>query len=409
MVRNTSPVASLLASLLLLPSLAACSSDDSGKAPSASPSTDGGGSEQAPAYDFSKYDEAVNTFLAENGLEGASGVIVHKKWGVLHTAGYGAFAPDRKYLVASSSKIVSVGILMRLVDQGKLDIDAPIGSVLSAAWGTNAKSDLEVAQLVSNSSGLVSLTDNPLYGPYLCQYVDGSDLATCAQSIYQTTADAPDRKPPDTEFHYGGGQWQLAGGVAQVASNETWADLVTETYVDGCGATTFGYGNQFTQAFSSGGAPDGGGSLADALAYPPFFQGDPANLHPTTNPSIEGGLYTTAGDYGKVLLMHLRGGLCDGKRVLSEQAVARMQEDRIGEKYQGKTPSPDLEGYGLGWWIDRNHPGVFADPGAYGAVPWLDLSRDYAAFLVIEKDAGVGAQLFTMVKPVLDDVFDSTN
>ena len=50
---------------------------------------------------------------------------------------------------------------------------------------------------------------------------------------------------------------------------------------------------------------------------------------------------------------------------------------------------------------------VFADPGAYGAFPWLDLGRGYAAFLVIESDAGVGAQLFTAVKPTLDAIFDS--
>jgi hypothetical protein len=61
----------------------------------------------------------------------------------------------------------------------------------------------------------------------------------------------------------------------------------------------------------------------------------------------------------------------------------------------------------MGWWIDRTNAGVFADPGAYGAFPWLDLSRDYAAFLVIEAGADVGAQLFKEVKPTLDDVFDA--
>ncbi|HEX7668284.1 MAG TPA: serine hydrolase domain-containing protein, partial [Polyangiaceae bacterium] len=335
------------------------------------------------------------------GLKGASGVVVHKDYGIVHTSGYGTYAADRLYLVASSSKIVSVGVLMRLADQGLIDLDGPISKHLGASDA--GKADLEAAQLVSNSSGLVSLTDNPLYGPYICQYVDTGSLADCAKAIY-TADDAVDKKPSDSSFHYGGGPWQLAGGVAEAASGKAWSDLIKETYVDPCGAGTLGYGNQFSQAFGGGG--DGGG-LGAALSYPPFFKADRANLHPTKNPSIEGGLYTTAEDYGKVLLMHLRGGLCGKTRVLSEKAVARMQEDRIEEKYGGTTGNTVLAGYGMGWWIDRTNAGVFADPGAYGAIPWLDLSRDYAAFLVIEAGADVGANLFATVKPTLDDVFDA--
>lgn len=362
-----------------------------------------------PSLDFEKYDAAVSEFLADHGLTGASGVVVHKDWGIVHTKGYGSFTADRLYLVASSSKMISVGVLMRLMDQGLLDVDAPIGNYLSA-WGANGKPELEVAQLVSNSSGLVGLIDDPTYGPYLCQYIDSGTLADCAKTIY-TADDAAQRKPPDTSFHYGGGQWQLAGGIAEVVSGKKWPDLLKETYIDACGTPSFGYTNQYTKAAAAG----------NPLAYPTFFQADKANLPVTDNPSIEGGLFTTAEDYGKILLMHLRGGECDGKRVLSEKAVARMQEDRILEKYNGTTTNVAgaatgmdggvqgvaLDGYGMGWWIDRVHEGVFADPGAYGAFPWLDLPRNYGAFLLLESDAGVGAELWAAVKPALDDVFDS--
>jgi CubicO group peptidase (beta-lactamase class C family) len=389
-----------IAAFAALIALSGCSSDSTSNAKGGLGAADGGGT-NAPKLDFAKFDAAVEAFLTQNGLKGASAVVVHKDLGIVHTSGYGAYPADRKYLVASSSKIVSVGVLMRLADQGLLDIDAPISKYLGASDA--GKADLEVAQLVSNSSGLVSLTDNPLYGPYLCQYVDTGSLSGCAKSVY-TATDAADKQPPDSSFHYGGGPWQLAGGVAEAASGKSWRELIQETYVDTCGAGSFGYGNQFSQALGTAG--DGGG-LAAALTYPPFFKGDPANLHPTENPSIEGGLYTTAEDYGKILLMHLRGGTCGQTRVLTESAVLRMQEDRIAKKYNGTTGNPALAGYGLGWWIDRTNVGVFADPGAYGAFPWLDLSRDYAAFLVIEAGTDVGGKLFTAVKPTLDDVFDA--
>ena len=366
-----------------------------------------------PKFDFTEYDAAISAFLADHGIKGASGVVVHKDYGQIHVQGYGEYAADRLYLVASSSKVVSVGVLMRLADEGKIDIDAPIGQYLST-WGAGGKPDLEVAQLLSNSSGLVGLIDDPTYAPYLCQYIDSGTLSDCAKAIY-TANDSDRRKPPDTSFHYGGGQWQLAGGIAEVVSGEKWADLVKETYAAPCDAPSLGYTNQYAKA-----AQSTSGGVAAALSYPAFFQADVANLPQTGNPSIEGGLYTTAEDYGKILLMHLRGGICDGGRVLSGAAVDRMRVDRILEKYNGSTSgtagaatmsdagsSMALAGYGLGWWIDRVHAGVFADPGAYGAFPWLDLPRGYAAFIVIETDAGTGAQLWAKVKPVLDALFDS--
>jgi CubicO group peptidase (beta-lactamase class C family) len=387
--------------------LAGCGSDSKNSA------GDGDGGGAPPALDFERYDAAISAFLTDHGITGASGVVVHRDYGLVHLAGYGEYPADRLYLVASSSKVVSAGILMRLADQGKLDIDGPIGKYVSA-WGMNDKSDLEVAQLLSNSSGLVGLIDDPTYGPYICQYVDSGSLSDCAKSVF-TADDADRRKAPDTSFHYGGGQWQLAGGIAELVSGKPWSDLVKETYVDPCDAPSLGYTNQYTKA-----AQQGAGGVSAALSYPAFFQADVENLPVTNNPSIEGGLYTTAEDYGKILLMHLRGGTCGGNRVLSKEAVQRMRVDRILEKYNGSTAaaagaatmmdpsgSSPLEGYGMGWWIDRHHEGVFADPGAYGAFPWLDLPRGYAAFIVIEQSAGTGAQLWNQVKPALDEVFDS--
>jgi CubicO group peptidase (beta-lactamase class C family) len=365
----------------------------------------GGGAPLPPdcgELDFAEFDAAVSVFLTKYGLQGASVVVVQKDCGAVHTQGYGEFAADRIYLVGSSSKVVSSGVLMQLADRGTLDLDAPIGRYVGP-WGEGGKPELQFAQMLSNSSGLVSLTDNPLYLPYLCQYRASGSLSDCAHAIY-TAKDADKRIPPDTEFHYGGAQWQLAGGVAEAIAGMPWADLVRETYA-ACDVPSLGFANQFSL--------NGPGA---AFNYPPSFQGDPTNLPSTNNPSIEGGLYVNAVDYGKLLLMHLRNGQCDGGRVLSEAATRRMREDRILAVYDGTTAgmtgrttgATAFTGYGLGWWVDRDHVGVFADPGLYGAFPWLDLSRNYGAFVAIEGDSGqTGGALYAAVKPVLDAAFDA--
>jgi len=339
--------------------------------------------------DFTAFDSVMSSTLAAQGLAGASVVVVQKDSGIVHLAGYGSYDKNRLYLLASASKILSVGVLMRLADQHLVDIDAPVGNYVGASWGSK-KGSLTIAQMLSNSSGMVGLVDDPLYAPYLCQYRHDGTLSACAENIYQAN-DSADIVPPDTKFRYGGGQWQLAGGIAEAVSGKSWAQLVHETYVDPCGTTTLGYTNQF------------------ARGYPKSFTGDPSSIVVTDNPNVEGGGYITAGDYGKILLMHLRGGMCGDTRVLSESAVSRMQQDRIGEVYDGVTNKSLLEGYGLGWWIDRAHPGVVADIGLYGATPWLDTKRGYGAMILIEGNSALGAQLWFTTKPILDSLFDSAH
>ena len=347
----------------------------------------------AGSLDFAEFDKAVEASIVALGLEGAAAVVVHRDLGVVHIRGYGAFASDRLFLIASSSKPLSAGVLMRLADQGLLDIDAPIGTYVGERWG-DEKATLTVAQLLSNSSGLVGLMDDPGYGPYRCQYSSAGTLTSCAREIYEA-ADAGDITPPDTRFRYGGAQWQLAGGIAEIVSGKSWDQLVRETYLETCGAASLGYTNPF----------DGG----SGFRYPDEFQGDHANLPDTDNPNIEGGAYITVEDYGRILLMHLRGGLCGKHRVLSESAVARMREDRIGAVYGGSTPHPTLRGYGLGWWVDRENDGVVASPGLYGAIPWLDARRGYGAFIAIEASAAERRHLWTLTRPILDRIFDEAD
>lgn len=91
--------------------------------------------------DFGAYDRAIEAAISSwNGSEagaadpvrGASVAVVHKRDGLVHLQGFGDFASDRLYLVASASKILSAGVVMRLHDQGALDIDQPRSGITPA-------------------------------------------------------------------------------------------------------------------------------------------------------------------------------------------------------------------------------------------------------------------------------------
>lgn len=339
-------------------------------------------------FDLSAVDEIVAAFVEERDLNGAGLAIVHRDHGIVHEAYWGVFDADRISLVASSSKMVTAGVLARLHDDDLLDLDAPVAEALEglAEWGA-ARPDITPAQLLSNSSGLVGLGPDPGYAPYVCQFLPVGTLQDCAAQIFTTTDDADDVVPPDTEFRYGGGQWQVAGGVAEVVAGRSWAELIDEIYVEPCGLVGFGYNNHFTQ-FQPGG-----------FLYPSGFDGDLDRLAPTDNPNMEGGLYTTVPDYARLLLMHLQDGRCEGGQVLSTDALARLHADRTGEVYGSDEP------YGLGWWVDRT-TGRLTDPGAYGSVAWLDLDSGHGGFLVVEALSVVGNlladELFDPIAEALD-------
>jgi CubicO group peptidase (beta-lactamase class C family) len=330
------------------------------------PSSTTSGATPSPGYDFGEVSELVDGFVTQRGLTGAGLIVVERDDGIVFEEYWGEFDAERTSLIASASKLVSAGVLMRLDDEGLLDIDAPVADV--AEWGSG-NPDITPAQLISNSSGLVGIYPDPVYSPYICQYLPQPILQDCGESIFTTTEDDGDVIAPDSMFRYGGGQWQVAGAVAEVASGRSWSELIDETYLQPCGLEpgSLGYSNYISE-------------MGNGIDYPTEFTGDPSTLVVTDNPSIEAGAYATPDVFAALLLMHLRGGVCGGQQVLSQEAVDRMIIDRVAD--YGGSAGPG-RGYGLGWWVNRA-TGYVNSLGAYGAAPTLNPDAGFGYYLILE-------------------------
>lgn len=341
--------------------------------------------DEASSGRFAPIAPIIEAFIDEQGLNGAGIAIVQRDHGITYEEYWGEFDPDRVSLIASSSKMISAGVLLRLHDDGALDLDAPIGDV--ADWGIG-NPDVTPAQLISSSSGLVGLWPDPGYAPYLCQFDVVTTLQDCGASIFTTEDDDVDVVPPDTQFRYGGAQWQVAGALAEAASGRSWAELVDEIYIQPCELQTLGFGNlgQFI----------GGGGLG----YPLAFDDNPEIFVETANPYIEAGVFISVPDYAALLLMHLRDGACGDNTVISPESLARAHGDRIGEVYGGDSTNADW-GYGMGWWFDRVN-GRITDDGLFGSSAWLDLDDGYGVFLVIEATWAQGQALNSQLYDIIE-------
>jgi CubicO group peptidase (beta-lactamase class C family) len=364
---------SILVTIVLAMITAACSGDPSGE-PSA----------YRDAETFAAIDPVISAFIDQEGLNGAGIAVVARDVGVVHEQYWGEFDPDRVSLIASSSKMISAGVLLRLHEDGALDLDAPVTDVVD--WGPG-NPDVTPAQLISNSSGLVGLLPNPRFSPYLCQWTVAVTLQECGSTIFTTTDDDDDVVDPDSTFRYGGAQWQVAGAVAEAASGKSWADLLDEIYVQPCGLGSLGFAN--LGQFSLGGG------------YPAEFDGELDVIVETANPNIEGGGFVTVPDYASLLLMHLRDGMCGDTQVLSPGSLDRAHGDRIGPTYDGNAAGPAW-GYGMGWWVDRE-TGRITDGGAFGSRVWLDLDDGYGVYLVIEATSDQGQSLSAQLYDLIED------
>ena len=72
--------------------------------------------------------------MDEHGLNGAGIIIVARGQGVLHHEHFGEFDEDRVSLIASSTKMITAGVLLHLHDRGLLDIDAPVADVVGCRF-----------------------------------------------------------------------------------------------------------------------------------------------------------------------------------------------------------------------------------------------------------------------------------
>jgi CubicO group peptidase (beta-lactamase class C family) len=329
------------------------------------------GTEPELQPDFTEADAWMEGFVAtEEAFPGGSYVIVDRDAGVIHKAAFGNLSEDSLVLLASTSKVPSVSLLMALhEDDANVDfsIDQPIASYLP--WLGVWDAAITTEHLVSNRSGIPGLanllTRPDDYAPHLCQYLPTGTLQACAELIYTTPLPALEVTPPNTAFDYGGSQWHLAGAVAEITGGGTLNQLWDQYIGEPCGFEVTKIGNN--------------------LSLATLWDGNPESLLGLENPNSEGGMMSSLDDYAKLLSLHLTDGLCGENRVLSAEGLAFMREERT-------TATEDIWGYGMGWWLVEPDGGgptsLFLDPGFYGSVAWLDTDRQYAAVVLFEEYSG---------------------
>ncbi|MEV4167404.1 serine hydrolase domain-containing protein [Nonomuraea dietziae] len=297
--------------------------------------------------------------------------------GVLNTETGVEATTDSVFLSGSIAKVYTATLIMRLADSGKLDLDAPVVSVLPefATPDAEATASITVRQLLSHTGGVTN--------DFTFDSGRGDDcLAAYVEAAKGVALDCP----PGTAVSYGSLGYVVLGRIVEVLTGVTWDQALKDLLF-----TPLGLERSMT-------LPEEALRHRVAMSHlgEPGRRPDPApawDLMPRSAGPY-GRVIVSAGDVARFARMHLDGGLApDGTRLMSAEAVAAMQrrEVEVPDKW---TVSADA--WGLGWTLyDWNGiAGYGHDGAAIGQYGYLRVVPHASVAVVLLTNGGGARQLY---------------
>ncbi len=292
---------------------------------------------------FDDTDAAMAARVSQAGIGGK--LIVVRDDEVLIDESYGGVGDDTPLSVASTAKWVTASTVLTLVDDGLLTLDDPISTWLPDLEGPVREATLR--QLLSHTSGVKQQQ---------CIFDPSDELASCTQRLLA----APLEFEPGSAFSYGNASYHVAAYLAEVVTGTDFQTLFRTRIAEPMGmtGTTWGYGE-------------------------------------TRNPTPASSMITTVHDTKAFLEMQLARGTYDGRRILSEEAVAEIERNQVAGYDTSGDFAVNITGiptYGLGTWRDvpdgDEGIAIMSGNGAGGFYPWIDRTQNAYGIVAVEDRRG---------------------
>ena len=321
--------------------------------------------------------------------------------------------PDTVGWIASMTKAITGAAAMQLVEQGRLDLDAPASEVVPQladaavleGFGDDGKPRtrpprraITLRHLLTHTSGF----SYEIWSDAIVRYQEATGtpgIITCENAALTT----PLLFDPGDGWDYGINiDW--AGKMVETVSGRTLGQYMREHFFEPLGMNDTAF--RITD------------SMRARLAKI-HQRGDDGSLEPQMEleipqePEFEmggGGLYGTVGDYLRFIRMILNRGRANGERVLQSATVDMMSRNQMGEIRVGelKTAIPPLsnnaeffpgmpKSWGLSFMINDE---VAPTGRSAGSLGWAGLAN---SFFWIDPAKGIGGAYLTQVLPFIDE------
>ena len=321
--------------------------------------------------------------------------------------------PDTVGWIASMTKAITGAAAMQLVEQGRLDLDAPASEVVPQladaavleGFGDDGKPRtrpprraITLRHLLTHTSGF----SYEIWSDAIARYQEATGtpgIITCENAALTT----PLLFDPGDGWDYGINiDW--AGKMVETVSGRTLGQYLREHFFEplGMNDTAFRITDSMRARLAKIHQRGEDGSLEPQM-----------ELEIPQEPEFEmggGGLYGTVGDYLRFIRMILNRGRANGERVLRPETVDMMSRNQMGEIRVGelKTAIPPLsndaeffpgmpKSWGLSFMINDEEAPTGRSAGSLG---WAGLAN---SFFWIDPAKGIGGAYLTQVLPFIDE------
>ncbi|WP_167475484.1 serine hydrolase domain-containing protein [Nocardia arthritidis] len=296
--------------------------------------------------------------------------------GVLNVATGVPTTTDSLFQIGSITKVWTATAVMRLVDQGTLDLDVPLIDLFpELAQGDSAILDrVTMRHLLTHTSGIDGdvFTDTGRGDDCLRRYV--AELAGVGRI-----------HPIDATWSYCNSGFTLAGRVIELITGTTWDTAMRELLFEPLGlrhtVTLPEEALLHRAAVGHLAGPDGTPRRADRW-YLPRSSG-PA-----------GAIAATARDVLTFAGLHLNDGVGpDGERLLSSESVRRMAQEQLAVPFMGEM----VDSWGIGWWRGDWHGArmIGHNGGTIGQTAQLQILPEQRLTIVVLTNGSAAQSAFT--------------
>jgi CubicO group peptidase (beta-lactamase class C family) len=297
---------------------------------------------------------------------GGSDDQVEASYGVLSKATGVEATTDSLFQIGSITKVFTTTLVMQLVEQGRLDLDAPVRDVLSElALADRAVAEkVTVRHLLTHTSGI----DGDLF-------TDTGRGDDCLERFVAGLGEAAQTHPLGATWSYCNTGFVIAGRVIEKLTGQVWDTALRQRLLEPLGLEHTVTLPEEALLFRTavGHVSEGGG------------ESQPAKVWTLSRSSGPAGLVTASvGDVLAFARMHLAGGRAKvGTRVLGEAAAAEMQQPQAALPHHAR----GAHSWGLGWMrLDWDGHLVLGHDGS---------TIGQAAFLRLLPDRGLAVALLT--------------
>jgi methyl acetate hydrolase len=349
---------------------------------------------------------ALDAAVARGDAPGVVALVVDRE-GVLFAGASGPrdvtsaepMPADAIFAIASMTKPVTSVAIMMLYEQGQLDLDDPVSDFLPGFDQLQVLTSTEPGQLTTAPAA------TPMTVRHLLSHTSGIGYAFASATVaaMQQATPAPEWElpllnEPGAVWHYSAST-RVLGMIVEAISGQSLEAFFQASILEPLAMqdTSFAVAADKQTRLPAVHARGADGALQ---ASPP------GNVPATPTPPFagDGGLYSTAHDYGQFMRMLLNGGTLDGVHVLDEASVALMGENQIGDIFveEQVSTNPGLsrnfplgagkDKFGLGFQITsaesavtgQRGPGSLAWAGIFNTEFWIDPQQGIAATLLMQ-------------------------